>query len=493
MRFSYRFELTVVLTSMVWVAFGFGSFLSYRSFRYESISRHTAVKTNFINVLREASDRMEPRVHKQFVQIKNNELNNDNIYQEYLKDLKTLRWANQDIKAIYTAIIDNGDLNYILKDKEENILLEDFDNYLKKAFDGKEFIEYIESHEVILGYIPLFESEKNDLYGVLGGVLDFEPIGISEPAVPRSLVFIFLIFSIPFSLLLGSVVSGWITGPIKNITYVAKKIGNGNYSVKPNVNRADEVGTLAQVLDSVRKKLASFQKEMELKVAERTNSLKAMYREATAAREKNRIATELHDTLGQIFASLNVKLNLTLKLINQDKADKVVELLIEMQQITGKGTDLARKIISNLSGGLKEGQELKQVLDNFLNKFTAGAEIQYNLDVDISKTLPIKYRTAIYHIVTESTNNMGKHSKADKFEVSIRESEDRLKIKIQDNGRGFNMERILENLEKNRKFGLRSMQQKSQDLGGEFKIYSEEGEGCTVQIQLPLNYEQKKD
>ncbi|MGM0441839.1 MAG: ATP-binding protein [Elusimicrobiota bacterium] len=485
MRFSYRFELSIVLTSIIWVSFAFGSFLTYRSLQYETLSHHSDNRVNFINVLKEASDWIDPEIHRQLATEPPGELANNKNYKKYTENLKKLQLANQNIRVVYTAVKNNDDLKYVLKTSTEDIVLDKFDGRLEKAFRGNEVMDYGEDKEIITAYVPLVSGENEQVLGVLGGVLKFSPVINSSPPVTRNLILFFLLFSVPFSILVGTVVSGWVTGPIKHLTYVAKKIGEGNYKVKAQVNRSDEVGILAQVLNRVRKKLDSFQKEMELKVKERTNSLKAMFKEAVSAREKNRIVTELHDTLGQIFASLNVKLDLTLKLID-DNNDKVVEQLKEMQKITGRGTDLARRIISNLDSSLKEGHELEQVLNKFLNKFTSDTPISYKLNVRVSSTLPIVCRTAVYHIVTEATNNMGKHSQATEFEVSIEESDNKIKINIEDNGCGFDRDKVLKNLKNNRKYGLRSMRKKAKELGGTFKVFASVGEGCRIQITLPL-------
>lgn len=81
--------------------------------------------------------------------------------------------------------------------------------------------------------------------------------------------------------------------------------------------------------------------------------------------------------------------------------------------------------------------------------------------------------------------NVVKHARASRVEVKFKENEEQLHIRVRDNGKGFNFHPDLVRL-RNTGFGLFSIQERMQDLGGEMKIDSKPGEGTTVLLLIPL-------
>lgn len=81
--------------------------------------------------------------------------------------------------------------------------------------------------------------------------------------------------------------------------------------------------------------------------------------------------------------------------------------------------------------------------------------------------------------------NVVKHARASRVEVKFKENEEQLHIRVRDNGKGFNFHPDLIRL-RNTGFGLFSILERMQDLGGEMKIDSKPGEGTTVLLLIPL-------
>ncbi|NLB35414.1 MAG: HAMP domain-containing protein, partial [Elusimicrobia bacterium] len=363
---------------------------------------------------------------------------------------------------------------------------------LLDAMGGQSASEYVASTGYYYYYTPIFSEDGLKVTGAIGGGYDFGPLLKSHQATFAKTYRIFFLLSIPFFLLLAYAVAEWVTEPISSLTLAAKKISDGDYTQTIKVNRKDEFGKLANTLMDMQTKLSSFQQEMEMKIKDRTDSLRAILRVAVSAREKNRLAQELHDSLGQFFASLNIKIEHCLR-IYESNPEKLPERLKEMRDITGQGTDLTRHIIANLHAGASEDREIRSVLNQFLKNFTEGTGITYNLSADIRHPLEISYRTTIYHIVTEAVINIGKHSGADYFSIDILITEKAALLKISDNGSGFNLkEDIFNNLKKERKYGILSMKKRVEDLGGDFLLESSPGEGTSIKINFDFGLENGK-
>jgi len=388
-----------------------------------------------------------------------------------------------EVSNILTIVLQIGDTDS--SGASQNV----YKNMLQ-ALTGVTASEYVHELGLIYHYTPIFAENSRQVLGVIGGGYRIGTLFDSHKELMERNSRVFFFISIPFFFLLGAGVAEWVTGPVRQLTESARLISEGDYSRAIPVSRKDEVGILAQTLRDMQDKLKSFNSEMELKIKERTASLKAILREAVAAREKNKLAQELHDSLGQFFASLNIKLSLCLRLFEKEP-EKVIEHIREMREITSQGTDLTRHIISNLSDGPEEDREIRSVLNNFLRNFTEGTDISYNLNVTVNNPIDIKYRTAIYHIITEAASNMGKHSGADKFTVDLVSTEKLILLKIEDNGCGFNIGKILAVAEEKRQYGLLSIKNRVEELGGEFIIEPGKKNGTVIKISFNLQDERQ--
>jgi signal transduction histidine kinase len=92
----------------------------------------------------------------------------------------------------------------------------------------------------------------------------------------------------------------------------------------------------------------------------------------------------------------------------------------------------------------------------------------------------------IYRIIQEALNNVKKHSKATDVWVMLKFTTNTCQLKIQDNGIGFSIPPNAGHFVSEGKLGLIGMQQRSEFMGGSFKVQSEPGKGTTISVEVPL-------
>jgi len=92
----------------------------------------------------------------------------------------------------------------------------------------------------------------------------------------------------------------------------------------------------------------------------------------------------------------------------------------------------------------------------------------------------------IYRVIQEAMNNIAKHSKADFVRLSLRRLEDKLKLVLQDNGRGFDQEKTDSQKSTSRGLGLSSMRERVELSWGSFRIEPTEGKGTIIRVSWPL-------
>jgi signal transduction histidine kinase len=95
--------------------------------------------------------------------------------------------------------------------------------------------------------------------------------------------------------------------------------------------------------------------------------------------------------------------------------------------------------------------------------------------------LPSSQALALFHICQETLANTAKHAKANRIDISLWSTEDRVLMEIHDDGRGFDMEAMNLNIG----HGLANMQTRAQSAGGDVDISSAQGEGTTVLVWVP--------
>jgi two-component system sensor histidine kinase DegS len=103
--------------------------------------------------------------------------------------------------------------------------------------------------------------------------------------------------------------------------------------------------------------------------------------------------------------------------------------------------------------------------------------------------LPSSMEIAVYRIVQEALNNIRKHANASKINLQLQFQEDKLLVKIGDNGKGFDLSQTLDSAISVGHVGLLGMKQRAEMLGGDLRIKTGEGTGTTIILSLPIQHQ----
>ena len=198
--------------------------------------------------------------------------------------------------------------------------------------------------------------------------------------------------------------------------------------------------------------------------------------------EKNRIANELHDGIGQNLLFIKTSLQRYTEQLETDLGEEAFNQLITSFDETIR--DL-KSIIYNLKPSILEELGLGAAITTLCQTITDKSNIKGNTDIiGFEKRIDPKQEITIYRIIQESLNNIIKHSKAKEFSVTLMEKNGNIKILISDDGIGFetsNKNYLLPGL------GLRSIKERVESYSGEFKIESQLNSGTILIIDMPKN------
>lgn len=202
--------------------------------------------------------------------------------------------------------------------------------------------------------------------------------------------------------------------------------------------------------------------------------------------ERQRIAIDLHDRLGSMLST--VKLLFSALQAKFDKTDKDgLGQYEKASDLLDESCQEVRRVSHNLSTGLVSSLGLKNALEELCSGVNQSGLIKCKLLIyGLDESLESQTEIGIYRIIQETLNNTLKHSKASKVTVQVNRLDESLSVTIEDNGVGFNPERV----KAKGGMGLRNLEMRAQKLFGQYHIDSRPGRGSIAMIEIPLNHQQ---
>jgi two-component system, NarL family, sensor histidine kinase DegS len=201
--------------------------------------------------------------------------------------------------------------------------------------------------------------------------------------------------------------------------------------------------------------------------------------------ERARLSRELHDGLAQLVAFLLVRLDTVGSLV---RANRHEDALVELEQLRGVAADLyldVREAIAGLRSRVSE-RGLVPALQDYVDEFEERHTVRVVLEAD-DPTLraPDLIGTQLFRITQEALANVRKHAHAARAWVRIRHpTPGLLELAIEDDGIGFDPANAPHSTP--RSFGLESMRERAEMLGGRLEIHSTPGSGARIVVAIPL-------
>jgi len=215
--------------------------------------------------------------------------------------------------------------------------------------------------------------------------------------------------------------------------------------------------------------------------------LRLLSRQLLSAQEEERkmISRELHDQIAQTLTGINIRLA-SLKtestLNNKDLQKKISST----QRLVEKSVDIVHRFARDLRPTVLDDLGLIPALHSFMKNFTTRTGVRTSLTAFAAvEQLDAAKRTVLFRVAQEALTNVARHAQASRVEVSIRKLRDRVCMRITDDGKSFDVERVLHS-KGNGRLGLLGMRERLEMVGGNLVVESAPHKGTTVQAQIPL-------
>ncbi|MBA3938309.1 MAG: sensor histidine kinase [Planctomycetes bacterium] len=202
--------------------------------------------------------------------------------------------------------------------------------------------------------------------------------------------------------------------------------------------------------------------------------------------ERRKISRELHDVIAQTLTGINLRLA-TLKAEASSGTKGLEENIVLTQELVQKSVNLVHQFARELRPAVLDDLGLIPALHAFMKTFTARTGVRAHLTAFAGvEALDMDRRTVLFRVVQEALTNVGRHAKATRVEVAIKKVGDATCcLRIEDDGRSFNIQRILL-ARSGRRLGLLGMRERIEMVGGSFSVASAAGTGTVITAEIPL-------
>lgn len=201
--------------------------------------------------------------------------------------------------------------------------------------------------------------------------------------------------------------------------------------------------------------------------------------------ERSRIARELHDQMGQYLAALGVGLRVVGEDLPPDAP--AAARLAHLRDLTDEVGRHMHRLAVELRPAALDDLGLQVAVQNYVEDWVQ----QTGLDVDfhLSGTdapLPRAVEIVVYRVIQEALTNVIKHAEARRVGIVLRQACGHLQLIVDDDGRGFDAERMMMPSSAGRRLGLLGMAERVSQVGGRIEVNSEPGRGSEIVVRIPI-------
>ncbi|GAA0325541.1 hypothetical protein GCM10008967_15190 [Bacillus carboniphilus] len=250
------------------------------------------------------------------------------------------------------------------------------------------------------------------------------------------------------------------------------------------------VGIIIRSFMELHKKVENYAVELEKEVKERTDELRDTHHqllqsvqesattmlELSALEERNRIAHEIHDLVGHTLTTTVLQLEAAKRLMDK-QPEGAKEKLGLSQDLVRKGLDEIRSSVRLLKDA-DWSFDLKRFLQNLIQETRQHSDVHIQYEIDELPELTTFQKYSIFLALKEGLTNGMKHGQCDLFHFELRYKENRLEFILKNNGKPITNQP--------HGFGLKSMEERANQLGGTVQKYSEDPWGCVLELTIPL-------
>ena len=241
------------------------------------------------------------------------------------------------------------------------------------------------------------------------------------------------------------------------------------------------IGISSFIIDVTERKIAEKEREKLFKqINAARNRLKILSAQLISVQEaeKRNISVELHDEIGQMLTAIKIDLQ---RIRNNFEKNEITILVDDCSKLVEKTISVVRNLSRELRPSIIDDLGLAASLRWYTDQFhqRTGVTIKTRIK-KVDEAMPPECAITLFRICQEALTNIAKHSGADYVKITLYKHKSFITLTVEDNGKGFDLQKALRLASKGKSLGLLGMQERAELLGGKFRIKSAPGSGTLI-------------
>lgn len=292
---------------------------------------------------------------------------------------------------------------------------------------------------------------------------------------------LYLVLGFFVSVYAGFKSSGNLKDRIDYLSLQITQYANGNYDTRIEMMEEDEISIISNDLNVLGEKLKNQVKSLQRMAEERAEYAKSAHRTATVE-ERQRLARELHDSVSQQLFALTMLAEAAVNQINRDP-EMAKQQVEDVAKAGLTAQTEMRALLLHLRPVYLSGDSLKDGIRKLIAEIKQHAALEVDVRIEDHLTLPESVEEHIFRIIQESLSNILRHAEASEASIHIIKETDKLFVSIRDDGKGFDEGKLDR---RKTSYGLNTIKERVDELGGVFQIKSRENQGTYIDIRIPI-------
>lgn len=269
-----------------------------------------------------------------------------------------------------------------------------------------------------------------------------------------------------------------IKGRLGDILLFVTTLRRGKFTERMITFEKDEIGLISEELNQLSGYLQEQVYSLQ-SLAEEKTELSQTARTAAIMEERQRLARDLHDAVSQQLFALSMLSSASLRTLEQNPG-QAREQLEQISDIAVKAQGEMRALLLHLRPVQLSGESLCEGIIKLIHELKQKTNLEFDASIDEIDNLSKAAEDHIFRIVQEALSNILRHAHATKVKLVLTEEDGYIHLFIGDNGKGFNIHR-----ERMASYGLKTMRERCEQIGGTYNIRSKEKEGTYIDILIP--------
>ncbi|TWI56230.1 two-component system, NarL family, sensor histidine kinase LiaS [Halalkalibacter nanhaiisediminis] len=287
-------------------------------------------------------------------------------------------------------------------------------------------------------------------------------------------------------LMSGYIQAAPIRRRIDQLVHGATRYERGTFSHRVEVEGEDEVAELAERMNGmaqhIEEQVASLQRLSKERV-----KMQETVKKAAVTEERQRLARDLHDAVSQQLFAISM-MTAAIKQNLQNTSDSTAVQVAMVENMANTAQAEMRALLLHLRPAHLEGKSLEEGMHTLLNELEQKYQVKVHTIIDQQLSIPRGIEDQLFRMIQEAISNVLRHAKATQLEFQMRQTSQELKVKLIDNGVGFDTKIVHQG-----SYGLHTMRERINEIGGTLHIVSVPEKGTQIEANIPIAWKEEQD